>query len=203
MGSKVPTRMPRERKERKELAGVQNGLTPGWCERQRRPLDLSENTLIGRASGGLLVYTLRSFADSPRPISRSTAPPTPERAAADHLVRERLAPNHGQGNPLRRARARRDPQGRQRAHRRSESHARPQGPQRGDRECLRSADHYQGRRDGCEVHRAARPVRERRCADGEGGRVPHLRHRGRRHHHRDRARPGYLSRRLQARRGGP
>ena len=81
--------------------------------------------------------------------------------------------------------------------RRGQGDARPQGPQRRARQVLWRAAHHQGRRDGRQGDRAFGQVREHGRPARARSRDPDLRHRRRRHHHGDRARPGDRARRRQ------
>ena len=77
-----------------------------------------------------------------------------------------------------------------------------EGPQRRHRQEVRQPHDHQGRRDRRQGDRARGPVREHGRPDAEGSRHEDLRRRGRRDHHRDRARAGDLQGRAEERDGG-
>ena len=81
--------------------------------------------------------------------------------------------------------------------------ARAARPERHHREELGLADGHQGRRHRRQGDRARGQAREHGRPDGQGGRLQDLRHRGRRHHDRHRARAGDLHRGLEAGRRRP
>ena len=71
-------------------------------------------------------------------------------------------------------------------------HARADRAERHHRQVVRRAHRHEGRRDGLQGDRPARPVREHGREARQRGRPEDARRRRRRHHHRDRARAGDL-----------
>ena len=108
----------------------------------------------------------------------------------------------GKTDYLRRGVATGDSSRRQPAGGRRQGDPRPEGAQRRPRQEIRVAHHHQGRRDRRQGNRPEGSPGEHGRADGARSGQQDLGHRGRRHHHGDRARAGDLPRGREERRLG-